>query len=654
MRAPRPARPPLQTTVAADQAKHIAGTQGDALQVVQNLPGLARPAFGSGQLVVWGSAPRDTRIYVDGVEIPALYHGGAIRSTVNGDLVRSVQLVPGAFGADYGRGLGGLVKIETRALRDDGTHGHVAADTLDASAMASVAPLSSVRVAAAARYGYLDRLLPLVTSRGDIGDYFPIPQYRDYQAKATVDLDRDEEASLVFLGSSDDLRRSIPSPDPAHARAETTSSSFHRLYLRYTRTTDDGAQVDVTPFAGYDTSALAATFGDRPTRLDIDTTRYGVRASHRSRIAPWASTAFGLDALGSASSVKRAGTLTLPPREGDVTVFGQPAGDDFAVDDWSTHILDVAPYVVADFELGKLIVTPSARFDAYLLEASRLTPRIGSTPALGTSRLEGAIDPRLALAYRATPELTLTASGGQYHQAPEPEDLSAVFGTPNLTLSRALHGAVGESLKVTRTLSLETTLFYKRLYDLPVRTRLAPHLARALVQDGEGRSFGLQVLLRQQLSRGLFGWASYTLSRSERKYVYDDAWRRFDFDQPHVFTAVLSQELGHWTLGARFRYASGAPRTPVVGAYYDVKDDRHDPLFGPQGSIRLPDFYALDLRVERTFDLGGGASLGLYADLLNVTFHQNKEEILYSSDYRARGYVTGLPTLAVIGARLER
>ena len=43
------------------------GTQGDTLKVVQNLPGVARAALGSGALIVWGAAPADTRVYVDGV-----------------------------------------------------------------------------------------------------------------------------------------------------------------------------------------------------------------------------------------------------------------------------------------------------------------------------------------------------------------------------------------------------------------------------------------------------------------------------------------------------------------------------------------------------------------------------------------------------------
>jgi hypothetical protein len=84
-----------------------------------------------------------------------------------------------------------------------------------------------------------------------------------------------------------------------------------------------------------------------------------------------------------------------------------------------------------------------------------------------------------------------------------------------------------------------------------------------------------------------------------------------------------------------------------------VRGDQWQPLFGAQNSIRLPDFYALDVRVERAFALGGGVVLSAYVDAQNVTFHENREEIAYSSDYSRRGYITGLPTLAFAGARVD-
>jgi hypothetical protein len=43
----------------------------------------------------------------------------------------------------------------------------------------------------------------------------------------------------------------------------------------------------------------------------------------------------------------------------------------------------------------------------------------------------------------------------------------------------------------------------------------------------------------------------------------------------------------------------------------------------------------------------------VYLDVQNVTNRKNPEEIIYSQDYHQRSTISGLPTLAVVGARLD-
>lgn len=648
---PRARRETVDYSVRAEQAKKVAGTQGDVLKVVQNLPGVSRPPVASGQIVVWGSAPKDTRVYVDGVDVPALYHGSGLRGTINSDLVSSIDLVPGAFGAEYGRGLGGLVRVETRSL-PKGTHGYVGADTLDGSAFVSTPVTERARIGGAFRHGWLDRLLA-ATSAPDVGDFFPIPRYRDAQVKATVDLREKESIDTVFLVSADELDRTVASADPGKRRVEATRSDFWRVYARYTNVGAAGTSI-ITPFIGRDSSGLVQRFGGTPARLDVISDRYGLRGSVRTDIARNVYFVTGLDALGTSSTVTREGSLTLPPREGDVSVFGQPPGDEYAFDTWKTHVLDVGPHAYADIRLGPVTVTPGARFDAFVIEGAKKLPPSGNVPPIGFSRLETAFAPRASARWNVTPRFALTAAYGTYHQAPEPEELSAIFGTPDLTLSRATHVVAGESLRITDSTTLDVTVFDKQMRDLVVRSRLTNLIrARALTQNGEGRSRGVQFLLRQELWRGFFGWVSYAISRSERRNDYEERWRLFDFDQPHVLSVVASQEIGRWSIGARFRYASGNPRTPVVGSTFDARSDRFDPVFGAQNTIRVPEFWQLDLRVERTFPLGDAVRLLVFADLQNVTNRKNAEEIAYSADFRQRGVITSLPLVAVVGARLE-
>jgi hypothetical protein len=643
------------TQIVASEGRRVPGTQGDTLKVVQNLPGVARAAVGSGALVVWGAAPQDTRVYVDGVRIPLLYHGGGIRATVNSDLVRSLDLVPGGYGPEYGRGIGGLVTIESRTPRSDGFHGYEAADIADASALIEGPLGKKTRFAIAARRSYLDRVIALTTKQ-DVSVLFPIPVYYDGQIKLVQDLRENETIEVFALGSSDRLTRSVGSADPLQVKTENTGFDFGRVILKYRYQMPEGASVWLTPSVGRDVSTLTSNFGGPPSTLDIATNVFGVRGGWRGRVHPSIVVTGGFDLEGGMSDLHRSGSVTQPPREGDVHVFGQPGPDRVNSDNWQTTLISVAPYGQLDWSAfeDRLHIIPGFRVDPYFINGSRLTPAQANTPAVGFSHQEIGVEPRLSVRFTPVKSLTLKAATGVYHQAPQPEDLSAVFGNPNLVTANAYHVLGGAAFNITEALTIEAVGFYAKSDHLSSRSESpTPFLAQALVNDGQGHAFGGQVLLRQALWKGFFGWASYSLIRSERQDHPDTPWRLFDYDQTHVFTIVASYEPGlGFEVGARFRYASGYPRTPVMGAFFDARRDIYEPYFGPQNSIRIPAFVSLDLRAAKRWDLGR-AKVELYLDVQNVTNQRNAEDIVYSFDFKQQNYITGLPILPVFGGRLD-
>ncbi|MGO8995302.1 MAG: hypothetical protein ACLQVI_18450, partial [Polyangiaceae bacterium] len=65
------------------------------------------------------------------------------------------------------------------------------------------------------------------------------------------------------------------------------------------------------------------------------------------------------------------------------------------------------------------------------------------------------------------------------------------------------------------------------------------------------------------------------------------------------------------------------------------------------------DFWQLDLRIDRSFPLGESGRILVYLEGLNVTNHANGEEYIYNVNYTQRGTITGLPAIAVVGARVE-
>jgi len=647
----------VSTEILADQGRRVPGTQGDVLKVVENLPGVARAAAGSGDLVVWGAAPQDTRVYVDGVRLPRLYHDGGYRSVLHSDLVRSVELIPGAYGPTYGRGLGGLVSVQLERLDEEGFHGSADLNGIDAAVSARAKLGDDLHIAVAARRSHLDQVVSRSSSYftdEDVGSYVPMPRFWDGQARLQYRLGAETFLEVGALASSDEIDHALPSSDPALSTSKTTSLGFHRFYARYDKRNDDGSVVNVVGSFGADSSSRVERFGPTPIELGRDSRIYGLRASWRAPVASGLMMEVGVDGDVETSSLRRSGSIGAPSREGDKTVFGRPPPGQIGSDEWETLIASVAPYAQLDvgFLDGRLHLIPGLRVEPFLAQTSRITPRTGTSPAISIIRQDLVVEPRLASRFEVTERLGLKAAFGIYHQPPQSEDLSAVFGTPPLGVSRARHFLLGGNYRLTDLLEVEATGFVSNSEDLAVRSpSQSPALARALVQQGKGRSYGGQLMLRQDRIGPFFGWVSYSLVRSERQDLPGDDWRLFDYDQLHVFTAVASFEVGAGVeIGGRFRYATGFPRTPVVGSYYDAVNDRYQPVFGDQGAERIPSFISADIRVAKRFEIDS-TELEVYLDLQNVTNHENPEEIVYDPSFTQKDYISGFPILPMLGAR---
>ncbi|HEX3596010.1 MAG TPA: TonB-dependent receptor [Polyangiaceae bacterium] len=643
------------TSVSADQGGRVAGTGGDVIKVVENLPGVARSTVGSGALVVWGAGAADTRVYVDDVHVPVLYHEGGFRSVIHSDLVQNVELEPGGYGSAHGRGMGGLVNVGLKPLESGPYHGSVAVDAIDAAASVRGSIGDRFRFAGAVRRSHLDWVLARVTSQ-DVGEFVPIPKYWDSQLRFAYVPRDGESVEVGGLLSSDHISRSLVEADPADTKTEGKDSGFERVYLRYQRRLDDGGNVIVTPFFGLDHSKISSAFGAIPAVLQNDSTLYGLRAAWTGQPVDFLSLGVGIDAEVVSSTLHRQGSVTEPPREGDLRVFGQAPSDQVNFDEWKTVVAGLAPYAQADVSLagGAVHLIPGARLEPSVVVTSRSSPPSGDLPSRGTSREDSELEPRFAAKWQATKRIKIRGAVGVYHQPPLAEDLSSVFGNPLLGPSKAVHYLAGAAFQLTSALSVEMTSFYSKQSELVTRSALSvPVQAQALIQGGLGRAYGTQILLRHDLVKRFFGWLSYSILRSERTDAGSDQYRPFDFDQTHVFTALGSYDLGAgFEVGARFRYSTGYPRTPVLRAVLDARTDTYEPVFGAHNSIRIPAFYQADVRVSKRFKFGESTGLEIYLDVQNVTDHSNPEEIVYNADYSKKSYITGLPILPVLGGKL--
>lgn len=640
---------PGETRVDARLARAVPGG-GDAAKIVQALPGVARPPAGSAEIVVWGAAPRDTRVYVDGVPVPSLFHVGGYRAAVGNDLVGDIRLRPAAFGPERGRAIGGVIDLR---LADPAAapRWRVQADVLD-GAVSGRRTIGPVAIAAAARRSWLDRAVDLVADPSTLAPNAPLPRWSDAQLVARAALSPATVASGWILAASDDLERTLASEDPGTRTRQRIAQRTARAQVTLQRDTPGRAE-RATLWAGRDRTADELRVGLVPADLRVATWVGGARASQRSQLASRAALTLGAELDAEHARITRLGSLAIPAREGDPRIFGQPPGDDVSADRWTATTVDAAGHAALDLVTGPLSATAGARLDAWLLGASRLTPRIGTTPGIGSQSMHFTADPRASVQVRLGEGRALRVEGGRYHQARAGTDASAVFGTPDLGLEQAWHAILGGQWR-RGPVALEAAAYARWLAELVARDlALTPRYARALTQAGRGRVLGAQLTARVVGWRGLAGWLSYTLSRSTRRDAPDQPERLFDRDQTHGLVAVAGWERGAWTVGGRGRIATGEPRTGVVGAFYDARSGRYQPVRGPQNGERLPTFFAVDARAERRFPVHGARGAA-YVELQNLTARANAEELIYSADFTARGYLTGLPIVAIAGLRIER
>jgi hypothetical protein len=278
----------------------IPGTNGDALRSLQNLPGVARAPGLAGLLIVRGSAPQDTNVFVDGTLIPIVYHFGGLSSVVPTEMLEKIDFYPGNFSAQYGRVMGGIVDVGIKDPKKDRIHALAQADFIDARVLVE-GPIANTgwTFAAGGRRSYVDVWLKPALEKSGAG-VTTAPVYYDYQAMVAKDINSHSSVRFLFLGSDDRLDiliKSVNASEPGLAGGISTHTGFWRLQGRYKNKLDADTEFKLTSAVGRD--FIDFSLGDNFFHLDsypITTRDLGARRDRiavRSRRAPRSRVASG-------------------------------------------------------------------------------------------------------------------------------------------------------------------------------------------------------------------------------------------------------------------------------------------------------------------------------------------------------------------------
>jgi TonB family protein len=658
----RPPREVTRRTLERREISRIPGTSGDALRSIQSLPGVARPPGLAGLLIVRGSSPQGTSYFIDGSEVPLIYHFGGLSSVVPTELLDQIDFYPGNFSARYGRKNGGVVDValrkpDTKCVGDYGKpldkqgcfHGMAQADLIDLRAMVQgPLPMDGWSFAAAGRYSWFDKWLkPALESAGSSVTSAPV--YYDYQLIAEHNTP-DSRTSLRVLGSDDRFEIIITDPaaqDPVFGG----NLSFGQSFIRAQAVNEAklSREVSLTSMLSAGQDKIGFSLGI--LKFDLKLVPIYWREELSVKVGKGVKVNAGFDF--SVAPYEVLVRAPRPPRP------GEPDPGPFAsrpLRESKEEAVGFRPawYVEAELSpLDRLRVVPGLRVDfARDSGHADVSPRLNARYDL----IKGAgSDPGAGIAF--TPRTTVKGGAGVYDQPPEFQETDDVFGTPNLESNHSVHYALGVEQELTRYIDLSLEGFYK---DFTNQVSRGPNEAGGYTYNNEGLGhvLGLETLLKFKPGDRFFGWVAYTLSRSVRQDSPSEEEYLFQYDQTHNLIMLGSYRLGRgWEFGARFRVVSGSLDTPVVGrpslpAIYSADAGSYVPLQGKPYTARMPLFHQLDLRVDKRWQFKAWA-LSAYLDVQNVYNHPAAESFIYNYNYSRRGYQTGIPIIPSIGLRGE-
>ncbi len=613
------------------------GANGDPVKAVQNLPGVARTGFSS-QVIIQGSGPRDTAYLLDDHAVPLVFHFGGLTSVVMPEEIDSVDYLSAGFGPEYSSALGGVIGLHTKTPSLERMKGIAFVDTIKSGGLIEGPINDHSSYLVSGRYSYLGFVLAAALKGNDQFDLTVAPSFYDLSAIYANKVSAEDDFKLTTLGSHDELKFIFKQPlktDPSVRGTFDNETSFFRIIPQWNHKYSDVTQGKISMGLGSD--SVKVDFGSN--FFQVATSNADLRAEVERKYTPGWVSSFGLDSKFMHSdysfqlpSFSGAGGIPNPISSAQ-TLAASIKRDDIDPGLYFKNTIDVFS---AD---NKLI--PSLRFDYFSQTHQPL------------------LSPRISDRLQVNESLALKGATGVYYQPPQPQEIDAQFGNPNLTAPYAYHLALGLEKDFRENQShgfvLTTGPFYRNFQSLVVQSSKINNIGGVLTPErynngGSGEAYGFEVLLKWQ-AKAVSTFVSYTLSKSTRT---DPALgtNPFQYDQTHNFIWVASYDSRNWKYSSRLRYVTGNPDTPVVGSIYDSDNDVFIPVRGAIYSSRFSPFISLDVRVDKKW-IYDTWILSAYLDVQNLTNNKNPESITYSYNYAQSQTVNGLPLLPTLGVQGE-
>lgn len=636
-------------TIGIGEIEKSPGANRDISKVIQSFPGVqSTPSFRN-DVIIRGGGPSESRFYLDGVEVPFINHfatqgasGGPV-GIINADFIREVNYYSGAFPANRGNALSGVLEFNQVDGNSDKANFHF---TLGASEIAGTVdgPAGDkTTFTISARRSYLQFLFSALE--------LPfLPTFNDLQVKVKTRFNKKSELTFIGLGAIDvnKLNLDIENPDEQQkyilSQLPTNEQWSYSVGAVFKHFEEHSFHTFVASRSHFNNGAEKFLDNDNSS---VNNKILDYSSGELENKLRYENTArFGDFKLNTGASLDFAAykNSTTTQRFYNGQIVNIDYTTDLKLIKWSLFA-----QASKNFFNERFIVSLGLRADANDYSKSM-------------NNLLKQLSPRASLSYKLTPQWSLNFNTGRYYQLPSfttlgyKENDVLVNKNNNLKYIQANHIIGGVEYRPSSTVLFSLEGFWKGYKNYPWSVNDSLSLANkgadfGVVGDEEvlsaskGHAYGAEFQIRINSVKGFNFNLSYTLVRSE----FDDTQGNYlpsVWDSKHLVALTSTKDLKHnWRIGGRWRFVGGLPYTPwdlEKSAYVDVWNLTGGPLpdYSKLNSLRFPAFHQLDLRIDKSFYLNK-ITAKFYIDIQNLyNFQAEQQDIVVRKQDASGNYIT--------------
>jgi hypothetical protein len=619
-------------SLTTEEIRSNPGGNFDISKVIQVLPGVAGAASASfrNDIIIRGGAPNENVFYLDGIEIPVINHfqtqgsSGGPAGMLNVSFIEDVKLSTSSFDARFDNALASVFQFKQREGNPERLSGNFRLSSSEFATTLEGPAGKNTNFMVSARRSYLQLLFEAID--------LPIrPNYWDFQFKVSHRISNKGTLTVLGVGAIDEFEFGVPresTPDKTFILNATPSINQWNYTngVAYRHLVENGFvnvalsrnmfNNDIDRFENKDEGNEAA----RILKIRSQEIENKLRVDVNKFVNGW-KYSYGV----SAQYVKFNNLLFNRLVKESVS----PAGD-------SIPAVTINYDAALEFYRYGAFAQVSRRFfnDKLLLSAGLRAD--GNSFTEDGNNLLSTLSPRAAISYRLLPKVNINASVGDYYKIPTYTVLGfqndgGEYVNKGAKYIRSTHYVGGFEYVPKEEMRFTLEGFYKKYSNYPVSLANGISLANlgggfdvlgneAIVSNGGGETYGAEFYFQQKLVKRIFAVFSYTFVRS-RFSGSNGQLTASSWDNRHLVSALFGWKLKRgWEIGAKFRFAGGAPYTPfdTVASRFSFATTGQGILdFNRLNTERLINFSQLDIRFDKKFYFRR-STLDLFIDIQNA------------------------------------